>query len=93
MLGIVEPPCTDVKGLCTPCFLCDEVVRGRSRRFDAVEPPRTHVENSTHRVFSAMKWFEKGSRRFDVVEPPRTSVQVPYTPFSPCKDVVREDSA
>ena len=39
MFGIVKPPRTHVKELYTPCFLCDEVVREGSRRFDALEPP------------------------------------------------------
>ena len=37
---IVEPLRTHAKELYTPCFLCDEVVREGSRRFD---PPRTSV--------------------------------------------------
>ena len=54
-----------MKELYTPCYLCHDVVREGSRRFDALEPPRTSVrapctkKNSTHLAISVMVWFEK----------------------------------
>ena len=41
--GTVDPPRTHMKELYTPCYLCHDVVREGSRRFDALEPPRTSV--------------------------------------------------
>ena len=37
----VQPPQTHVINLYTPCYLCEDVVRVGSMRFDVLEPPQT----------------------------------------------------
>ena len=39
--GDVEPPQTHVTKLYTLCYLCNDVVREGSTRFDVLETPRT----------------------------------------------------
>ena len=41
MFNVVEPPWALVYELSTPCYLCNNVVRSGSWRFDALELPRT----------------------------------------------------
>ena len=42
-----------------PCYLCEDVVREGSMRFDVLEPHRTSAYSTLH----SFKWF-------DVLEPP-----------------------
>ena len=44
---VLEPPRTYVKKLYTPFFLCTEVVREGSRRFEGVEPLGNSVYTGT----------------------------------------------
>ena len=67
----------------TFCVLSTEVVRGGSRRFDAMEPLPTRVQVSYTHLVPLVNMVQEGSRRFDAVEPLRTRVQVSYIPRSP----------
>ena len=87
--GIVEPPVTPNKEANIPCFLCEDVVREGSMRFDVLEPPRTVVYCTLHTLYplKICSW-----RRFGTVEPPLTHKKAVYIPCYLCEDVVREGS-
>ena len=73
---MVEPPRTHVTKLYTLCYLCYDVVREGSMRFDVLEPPRTHVTKLYTPYYLCNDVVREGSTRFDVLEPPRTSAQL-----------------
>ena len=49
--GRVEPPRIRVKELYIPCYLCEDVVREGSMRFDVLEPPRTGAYCTLHSLY------------------------------------------
>ena len=87
--GPVEPPRTRVKELYIPCYVCEDVVREGSMRFDLLEPPRTSAYCTLHTLYPLKRcsW-----RRFGTIEPPRTHVKEVYIPCYLCEDEVREGS-
>ena len=87
--GPVEPPRTYVKELYIPCYLCEDVVREGSMRFDVLEPPRTGAYCTLHTLYPLKRCSR---RRFGTVEPPRTRVKEVCIPCYLCEDVVREGS-
>ena len=50
-----------MKELYMPCYLCHDVVREGSRRFDALEPPRTSVRASRTPCFFCEDVVREGS--------------------------------
>ena len=88
-LGTVEPPRTRVKEVYIPCYLCEDVVREGSMRFDGLESHQTSAYSTLHTLYPLKRcsW-----RRFGTVEPPRTRVKEVYIPCYLCEDVVREGS-
>ena len=48
---ILEPPRIRVKELYKPCYLCEDVVREGSMRFDVLEPPRTSAYCTLHTLY------------------------------------------